>query len=249
MKVLVRPRQIRVGVSLIAATLVGPRTRKACPAVLFIHGWKGSAPRYVRQAETLAAQGIVCLVVSLRGHGQSQGDITEVSRQDHLEDVTAAYDFLISQGYVNKSRIGVFGGSYGAYLAMLLSSNTPVSFLVLRVPALYRDAGFNRPTVKAIKALRGYRQRVVLPQRNRALAALSGFRGDVLVVSSELDGDVPQRTVMNVLAACQNAHAVDSHVVRGADHNLSRPEWGVEATAIFNAWILARSGIGTPQAA
>jgi dipeptidyl aminopeptidase/acylaminoacyl peptidase len=62
-----------------------------------------------------------------------------VTRQDGLDDVLAAYDYLASQPLIDKTAIGVIGTSYGGYLAMLLTAYRPVRWLAMRVPALYPD--------------------------------------------------------------------------------------------------------------
>ncbi|MEK7094115.1 MAG: alpha/beta fold hydrolase [Patescibacteria group bacterium] len=247
--VLFKNQKIRVGNAQIDATVIGPRMRRLCPAVIFIHGWRSKSIQHYRdRAADLAEQGIVSLVFSLRGHGESDGDQKKVTRADHLKDVLAAYNFLQEDPRVDKSRIGVFGTSYGCYLAMLLSKYKKVSWLILRAPALYRDSGFNLPTDRAVKALRGYRRQKVNAGRNLALSTLRDFSGDVLVVAGEADEDVPQRTIMNVLEACQAAHSVECVVVRGVDHQLSEQVWRNQVNELTDRWIIERSNPNTRKA-
>jgi hypothetical protein len=121
---------------------------------------------------------------------------------------------------------------------MLLAGRKKVAWLVLRAPAIYRDAGFaTRSTARAIKDLGDYRRRRVAPGRNMALKSLRSFTGGVLVIAGGLDEDVPARTIKNVMEACRNADIAQVHCIVDADHNLSRDEWRAEANGVIDRWI------------
>lgn len=74
-------------------------------AVLFIHGWTSSETGYVPRAQVISKLGYVCLTFSMRGHGESEGKLENLSRDDHLKDCIAAYDFLASQSNVDRKKI------------------------------------------------------------------------------------------------------------------------------------------------
>jgi dipeptidyl aminopeptidase/acylaminoacyl peptidase len=208
------------------------------PAVLIIHGWGSSVvPSYLERAKAISRKGFVCLVVALRGHAGSSGTIAHVTRNEHLADACAAYDFLLNQKGVDRSRIGVFGTSYGGYLAMLLSSKRNVAWLALRAPALYRDEGFRFSTQLAIENLRDYRREYMHFSRNRALKALHAFDGDVLIVAGERDEDVPLQTIENVEAACSDKRRVTLRTIPRADHVLSKKSHRLAANRIITNWV------------
>jgi hypothetical protein len=65
------------------------------------------------------------------------------------------------------------GSSYGGYLAAIATTMRPVRWLALRVPALYKDAGWDFPKKQLNKDpdMHAYRRRRLPAQDNRALRA------------------------------------------------------------------------------
>ncbi|MGI8420160.1 MAG: alpha/beta hydrolase family protein [Candidatus Levyibacteriota bacterium] len=122
-------------------TLVTP-VQSNGKAVLFIHGWRSNEFGYIHRAKALADIGYICFAFSLRGHGGSDGDIRKLTRQDFINDVTDAYDFLAKQNSVNPDEIGIVSASFGGYLSALLTKRRQVRWLALRAPANYPDNGF-----------------------------------------------------------------------------------------------------------
>ena len=92
------------------------------PGVLLVHGWDGSQEQYIARAHEIAALGCVCLTFDLRGHARHASLRQEVTREDNLRDVLAAYDTLISHPTVDPGAIAIVGSSYGGYLAALVSA-------------------------------------------------------------------------------------------------------------------------------
>jgi uncharacterized protein len=103
--------EIAVDGQRLAGTLVAPAT--AIPGVLFVHGWGGSREQYLARAREVAALGCVSLTFDLRGHARSDGRNEDVSREDNLRDVLAAYDALAARPGVDRSAIAAVGSSYG----------------------------------------------------------------------------------------------------------------------------------------
>ena len=178
-----QPIKFQVKKQTIVGTIVSPKhLAKRNPGVLFIHGWTSSQTGYIPRAEEVSKHGAICLTFDMRGHGKSNGIFERLSRQNHLDDVLAAYDFLVSQEKVNKRRIGVVGASYGGYLASILTSKRPIKWIVLRAPALYKDELFNRPTATLIRNdVKVYRNTNIQPDENMALKALAKFNGKILI--------------------------------------------------------------------
>jgi len=233
--------EISVGKEIIRGTLVADGRKRNVPAVLLVHGWRGSEVSYLPFAEKFAQEGAVCLTINLRGHGLSDGRENGMrdtyTAADHLKDVLAAYDFLVSQKRVSPRLIGAIGASYGAYLLAIASAKRKFSWLAFRAPALYPDEGFRRSTAKGIAAgLADFRQRTLGFKENRALRCLHRFRGDMLVVSGELDVDVPQKTIDNIIRAAEKA-PLRYRLLKGADHRLSTEEARDEFNDILTRWV------------
>ncbi|MEO8487392.1 MAG: alpha/beta fold hydrolase [Betaproteobacteria bacterium] len=221
----------------IAGTLVTPGT--LVPGVLFVHGWGGSQEQYVARARSIAALGCVCLTFDLRGHAKTRAQVETVTREDNLRDVLAAYDALIHQRGVDASAVAVVGSSYGGYLAAILTSVRSVRWLALRAPADYKDSDWSLPKgqLRKRQELDAYRRLVAGSGQSRALAACAVFKGQVLIVESELDTIVPQQVVSNYRAAFTSAASLTVRVLEKADHSLSSDDAQATYTAALVAWL------------
>jgi pimeloyl-ACP methyl ester carboxylesterase len=238
-----RDARIPVGRLSLHGTLRAPDPAPAGhPGVLFLHGWGGSQRQDIGVAKRLVALGCTCLTFNLRGHGRTRRQIATVTRADNLRDALAAYDGLVRAAPAGDRLVAAVGSSYGAYLAALLCAERRLRWLVLRVPALYRDEDFDRPKTQLNldDHLPVYRRRALTPAHNRALAQAARFEGDVLVVESEHDALIPHQVIRNYLDAFGRARSVTHRVIRGADHALSRPAWRRAYGAIVSDWFAAR---------
>ncbi|QTC93258.1 alpha/beta fold hydrolase [Brevundimonas goettingensis] len=220
----------------LAGTLLKPDA--PVPGFLFVHGWGGDQEEDLGHAEEIARLGCVCFTFDLRGHAGSDAGREEVTRQDGLNDVRTAYDFLASQPLINGDAIGVIGTSYGGYLSALLTQDRPVRWLALRVPALYPDADWDTPKALLNKdGVRAYREHIRAPGDNRALAACEAFEGDVLIVESGADDRIPTEVILSYQAAFKRASSFTHRIIPGASHALRDPaDQRVYATILIN-WL------------
>lgn len=220
----------------IAGTLVA--SSMTVPGVLLVHGWDGNQEQYIRRAHQIAALGCVCLTFDLRGHARHVAQRQEVTREDNLRDVLAAYDVLVSHPTVDPESIAIVGSSYGGYLGAIVSSLRPVRWLALRAPALYRDGDWAVPKGKLDRDdLATYRCMPVGAADNRALGACAAFRGDALIVESEHDKTVPHPVIENYLAAFKRVRSVTYRVISEADHALSKEEWRQSYGMLLVSWM------------
>jgi len=227
--------ELDVGGQKVRGTLLEPET--PVPGFLFVHGWGGDQQEDLDQAEELARLGCVCLTFDLRGHADSDAERDEVTRQDGLDDVLAAYDRLAAHPLVERSAIGVIGTSYGGYLSTLLTAHRPVRWLALRVPALYPDADWNVPKAKLDKDMvAAYRRAPPPADGDRALRACAAFRGDVLVVESGEDDRIPHRAIAAFQAAFGQAASFSHRVIAGASHAMRDPRHQRAYTALLLRW-------------
>ena len=210
------------------------------PGVLLIHGWESAQDRMFGLAEELMELEYVCLTVDLRGHGKSEGDYKAYSRKEFLADVVAAYDFLSTQEEVNPEQIVSIGSSFGGYLSALLSAERNLSGMVLRVPADYRDAGFDAPHFSQRKESdhSEWKNRLHAHDETAALRAVHSFKGNVLVVESECDELVPKTTVESYRNAVSDESKVTYVVMKDAPHSISKyPEFQKEFAKIVISWL------------
>lgn len=220
------------------ATLIKPpkQFKGSLPALIFIPGWKSNQEGNVKRASEITKLGFICLTLDLRGHGQSDGNIDQFSRQDHLEDIKTAYNYLSSLKEVEK-KIGIIGSSYGAYLAAVATNSLVFNWLVLRVPALYFDKNFDVPTDKLIKEdKKAFKTSGLTPKNSLALKGVLDFEGKLLIVESEKDEVIPHQVIENYLEICDK-RKLTYKVMKNTRHSLESENQEKNYVNILKTWL------------
>src|SRR5438445_592398 len=106
--------------SLDAVLFYPQQIKEKTPTILFVHGWTSQKERSYQYAEALTELGYMCFLFDMRGHGKSEGDIKSFAISQFLDDVLAAYDYLVTIDGVDKENISAVGSSFGGYLITLL---------------------------------------------------------------------------------------------------------------------------------
>ena len=108
--------------------------RRDLPAVLDVHGgpWARDEWGYNAEAQWLANRGYVCVQVNYRGStGYGKEFLNAGDRQWGAamhDDLLDAVAYLADSGGVDPDRVGIYGGSYGGYAALLGAAFTPDVF-------------------------------------------------------------------------------------------------------------------------
>ena len=104
------------------------------PLVLFVHGgpWYHDVWGYNPGVQFLANRGYAVLQVNFRGSSgygrrHTVSAIREFAGAMH-DDLIDAADWAVKQGYADPTRIGIYGGSYGGYAALVGVTVTPDYF-------------------------------------------------------------------------------------------------------------------------
>jgi dipeptidyl aminopeptidase/acylaminoacyl peptidase len=101
------------------------------PGIVLPHGGPTgqTVDSFNKTAAALASRGYVCIAPNVRG---STGYGMEFQRANYkdlgggdLQDEVYAAHFLAATGYVDVAKIGITGGSYGGYMAMIAIGRTP----------------------------------------------------------------------------------------------------------------------------
>jgi uncharacterized protein len=201
------------------------RVAPASRGILFVHGQSSNQKGYEQRARSASnALGAVCLTFDLSGHGDDAGNYNRYCVYEHLDDVVAAYNQLASHPSVDRTRLGVCGASYGAYLCALLTSRRSVKRLILRAPALAGDVRFPSDRHAASSAP---------PDGFDSLQLLARYGGEVLIVESEKDEVIPRTHIAAHLHACPRAQ---HEVIPGATHALTDPGWDALFVASIVRW-------------
>lgn len=116
--------EVKSSYNLIKGIVRYPEGEGPFPAIIFSHGLLSSkdSEKYVRLAEVFSKEGFLTLRFDYHGSGESEGNIGETNVTIRLENLRAVYNYLILNGKVDISRIGILGSSLGGTLALIFSS-------------------------------------------------------------------------------------------------------------------------------
>lgn len=222
----------------ISATLIKPENLEAKnPALIFVHGWRSDQTGNIKRAKPLTDLGFIILTIDLRGHGESAGKLEDYSRENHVEDIKAAYDYLSTLPEVDTEKIGIVGSSYGAYLSAVVTNFKKFNKLVLRVPALYFDKNIDIPSAKLMAGdPKAFKSDDLNPKNSLAIKGVSEFKGKALIIEAEKDSIIPHSVIENYLRFAQKN--TEYKVMEGAPHSLETEEQEKEYIKILKNWLL-----------
>jgi dipeptidyl aminopeptidase/acylaminoacyl peptidase len=121
---------------------VGMQSGKKYPTVVFVHGagslqnvYKGWSNSYWREYlfhQYLTQQGYAVIEVDYRhstGYGREfREDVTNWMGKYETQDIIDGLDYVAQRGIIDTSRVGIYGGSYGGFMALYASSVAPERF-------------------------------------------------------------------------------------------------------------------------
>jgi len=234
------------------------------PGVVIVHG-SGRLDRnaYRDGAEELAAMGMAVLIYDKRGTGQSSGryhDVTPINSPAMIaelaDDTNLALQSLAAQRAVDKTRLGLFGGSQAGWVLPLAAADNPeVRFLVvLSGPAVSVGlmahygllAGADEKDVGE-EELGKRRSPFIIIHGFDPLETLRRIRTPTLWILGERDRTVPLIETLRVLESLPAVESGTLKVVRfpEADHQLALPDgtrvdyWGTIESWLRDVGILA----------
>ena len=93
-------------------------------AVILIHGYKSNRTSMLGRAQMLARHGYGILLIDLRTHGKSDGEIITFGLKE-VQDADAAYRYLLARPDVDADKIGALGCSMGGTVVLLSAARNP----------------------------------------------------------------------------------------------------------------------------
>lgn len=108
----------------LGAWFIPPDPASDGSTVIFIHGLGSNRGGLLDQAAMLVQAGYGALLLDLRAHGQSEGEVTTFGYNE-VNDVRGAVAFLAMRPEVNSERLGVVGESLGAATAIQAAARIP----------------------------------------------------------------------------------------------------------------------------
>ncbi len=93
-------------------------------AIIMAHGYKSNRSAMLKRAQMLAQHGYGILLLDLRAHGESDGDLVTFGLKE-VQDVDAAYRYLLTRPNIAADQIGVLGCSMGGTVVLLSAAQNP----------------------------------------------------------------------------------------------------------------------------
>jgi len=158
-----RDGETELSMSILTPDDYEPNNGKQYPTVVFVHGagslqnvFKGFSNSYYREYmfhQWLTARGYVVVEVDYRhstGYGRKfREDVTNWMGKYETEDIIDGLDWIASNGdYVDRNRVGIYGGSYGGFMALYAATVEPDHFhaaAALRAVTNWRNYFYANP--------------------------------------------------------------------------------------------------------
>ncbi|WAC23106.1 alpha/beta fold hydrolase [Blastomonas sp. SL216] len=199
--------------TLVSAVMTMPFNLKrdgSNPAIVIPHGGPTSATQdgFSQYAAAFASRGYVVIAPNFRGSTGYGDAFQNANYKDlgggDLKDTVAAKQFLVSTGYVDKGKVGIFGGSYGGFMTLMAIGRTPDEFAaavqwfgIINWNTMYRDQD---------ERLKAYQRGLLgtpedspeIYKASSPLTYLSAAKAPLLTIQGENDIRVPRGQAQEV---------------------------------------------------
>jgi dipeptidyl aminopeptidase/acylaminoacyl peptidase len=238
----------------------GPRPARPLPMVLAVHGgpWARDTYGYDPEHQWLANRGYAVLAVNYRGStgfGKAfvnAGDL-EWGRRMH-DDLIDAVAWARAEGIAERSRVAIFGASYGGYAALVGATFTPDAFrcavsivgpsnletFMASIPPYWVSAFEN--LVRRIGDPRTEAGRALLRERS-PLHRAGAISRPLLILQGANDPRVKQAESDQIVAAARARGLPVSYVLYPDEgHGFSIPANRISSYAIIEAFLAQHLG-------
>lgn len=235
--------------------LSNPTSSKEKPIVILCHGFSTSknGRTYVMLQEILNGHEISTFRFDFFGHGESGGDLEDVTVSEAVDDVLSAISFLREQGY---SRIGLVGSSFGGLSSIITASKSNALYiLALKSPVSdYEQMEIKRIGKNGIRKWKekGYIEYETVDGKKHALKysffedlknnngyeAARKINIPTLIVHGDGDETVPVEQSKKTASLIGNCRL---EIIEGGDHRYSKPEHFEELLDLVSKFIVENS--------
>ena len=234
---------------------------RGLPAVLVVHGgpWARDAWGYDPQVQLLANRGYAVLQVNYRGSTGFGKAFTHAAEHEFAgrmhDDLIDGVGWLVGEGIADRDRVGIYGGSYGGYAALVGASFTPDVFaaavsvvgpsslvsLVRSFPAYWRP--FLASTwFRYVGDPEDPEQRADMEARS-PLTRVADIRCPLLVIQGANDPRVTKAESDQIVAALRARGVTVEYLVKeGEGHGFVKPENRLEAYGAIERFFATHLG-------
>ena len=228
------------------------------PAIVHVHG--GPTGQHLRwwdrASQWFANNGYVVLAPNIRGSTGYGREFQEGNRGDwggkDLQDVVKGVDWLTKQSIADPKRIGVYGGSYGGFMTLMVLTQAPDRFAagvsVVGVVSWRTLHDTTRGDLKDyLERELGDPAKVPELYRDRSpLTHVSKITAPLLVLQGANDPRVPQSEAEQMIDALRKGNKTfDQHIYPGEGHGFRTRENMIDslrrATEWFDRYLQARA--------
>ncbi len=219
------------------------------PGIVLPHGGPtGQTTDYFdKTAAALASRGYVCIAPNVRGSTGYGMAFQKANYQDlgggDLQDEVYAARFLAETGYVDAKKIGITGGSYGGYMAMIAIGKTPEVWAA--AVELYGITDWLTEQANEDPILQQYDQSILGdPVKDRAVYEnasptkyFQNAKAPLLVLQGENDITDPKEEAEQVVAILKKqGTVVDAHYYPDEGHGFEKRENQIDAMKRTVEW-------------
>jgi dipeptidyl aminopeptidase/acylaminoacyl peptidase len=237
---------------------VAPR---GLPAVLVVHGgpWARDAWGYHPEVQLLANRGYAVLQVNYRGSTGFGKAFTHAAEREFAgrmhDDLIDGVDWLVAEGIADPARIGIYGGSYGGYAALVGATFTPDVFAavvsVVGPSSLVTLVRSFPPYWRPFLASTWFRyvgdpddpEQLADMEARSPLARVDRIRAPLLVVQGANDPRVTKQESDQIVAALRGRGVEVEYLVKDDEgHGFVKPENRLEAYAAIERFLARHLG-------
>lgn len=181
--------------------------------VILVHGFQSNknSNTNIRLVRVLDSKKISSFRIDLYGHGESSGEIRNITVSESVDDILKAIEFLKVKGY---KKIALLGSSFGGLAGIIASSKTSnLSFLVLKCP-VSNLAELERKTNVGAEFYKD-------AEKNNGYLVAPNIKVPVFIIHGDADNTVPISQSIKISKTIPNCRM---KVISGADHRFTIPE-------------------------
>jgi pimeloyl-ACP methyl ester carboxylesterase len=161
--------------------LLKPKNRKIIGTLLHFHGSGANLFYHTRAISPLTKYGFQIFTFDYSGFGYSEGKAT---RETVLEDAIASFDYIQSREDVKKTKLMLYGQSYGVHLATIIGVKEQD-----KIDGMILEGGFTSHTDEAVYKVPLLGN--IVKQGVCAKKEIKKFKKPVLIIHSKEDKLVP----------------------------------------------------------
>ena len=229
--------EFKIGSETLRGKLYIPKGKGPFPGVIFFHGSGSKGIKHYEAASLLPKENMIGFCFNFRGCGESDGNFSEQTHQDELDDAQKAFEFFLKQN-IDKNRIGVVGGSFGGYLITMLLNEIKIKSLVLQAPAACNHKPSDIIDVGGLKNEIAYFEKRSNWENSPNFTNIQKFSGPLLIIKSENDENVPSAVLDKYFDSAKKSSRKEMKTIEGADHRISEISWKQQYFDLTLNWFL-----------